>query len=648
MTDSAFYETCRWLPEAPDDFVAQVAALDASAHGRDWRRISGYALDAGQLGLLARRRKALIKGGASTPKGMEPFRLGLVSNCTSSHLGDAITASALRTGLWCDVADTDYDSANTLAHSSKQDLFGDGAIDATLCALNWRALRMSAALGDSTDAAAAVDGTIGFMTGVANEIATMTAAPVILQTLETDPDALVSGYDLQVKGTIRNSLFDINRGISAYCADSGNALFDVDALAAQIGTSRWSNPAHWHWAKLPFDPAFVPFYAHRLATILGAMRGKSRRVAVFDLDNTLWGGVVGDDGIAGLRLGPGSAAGEAFLSVQRFARSLRERGIVLAICSKNDESTALEAIENHPEMLLKERDFAAYSINWTDKASNIKALSDTLDLGLDNFVFIDDNPAERARVRQMLPEVAVPEVGDDPAYYPRIVSAAGYFDAVSFGAEDRQRAEYYRANFERTQVLDRLGDYDAYLKSLNMEIVFRPFDAIGRKRISQLINKTNQFNLTTRRYSEQDVESFEHDAKSFTMQVRLKDQFGDNGMIAVVVCRESDHDWLIDTWLMSCRVLKRRVEDAMLREVANAAIARGMIGLVGEFIPTARNGLVKDLFAALGFTRSETRADGSELWRLDLTTFQQSELPFTVTRSVAADTPVSASSQQAG
>ncbi len=258
---------------------------------------------------------------------------------------------------------------------------------------------------------------------LARVLAAATKAPVIVQTVVAPPEQALASFDRQLAGAPLSQALAVNQQLTLQAADEGVLLFDVAALAEQVGTANWFNPVHWYWAKLPFDPAFVGLYAHRLTGLVGALRGKARRVAVFDLDNTLWGGVIGDDGLDGIKIGQGSAAGEAFLAVHRFALALKERGIVLAICSKNDEATALEAFRKHPEMmLLEEADFAAHCINWTDKATNIKAIAEMLDLGLESIAFFDDNPAERARVRQMLPEVAVPEIGADPAHYPRIAA----------------------------------------------------------------------------------------------------------------------------------------------------------------------------------------------------------------------------------
>jgi FkbH-like protein len=333
--------------------------------------------------------------------------------------------------------------------------------------------------------------------------------------------------------------------------------------------------------------------------------------------------VIGDDGLEGIELAQGDARGEAHLAVQRLALDLRQRGIVLAVSSKNTDEVAREPFLKHPEMLLKLDHIAVFQANWNDKATNIKAIADELSLGLDSMVFLDDNPAERGLVRKLLPQAAVPELPDEPAYYARTLAAAGYFEAVSFAGEDLKRAGFYQDNARRATLQKQAGGVDAYLASLDMTITFQPFDATGRARIVQLINKSNQYNLTTRRYTEPEVVEAENAPDVFTVQARLADIFGDNGMISVVICRPCERatesaTWEIDTWLMSCRVLGRRVEHMVLREVLEHAKAAGIQMLLGTYRPTDRNALVVDHYSKLGFTKIGEDRNGVTRWELNV------------------------------
>jgi FkbH-like protein len=400
-------------------------------------------------------------------------------------------------------------------------------------------------------------------------------------------------------------------------------------------------------AKLPFAQRCVPIYAEHCARLCGALLGKARKCLVLDLDNTLWGGVIGDDGIEGIVLGQGSAVGEAFLAVQQMAIDLRERGVVLAVSSKNNDNVARAVFKDHPDMLIREEHIAVFQANWKDKASNLEAIAQTLNIGIDALVLVDDNPAERAQVRQALPQVAVPELGDDPSLYPRHVFAAGYFEAVAFSAEDRQRAEQYQANAKRVSMQGQARDLKSYLKSLNMVMKVTPFDSVGRARISQLINKSNQFNLTTKRYTEAAVARLEGDADALTFQIRLSDAFGDNGMICVVILERHETDWEIDTWLMSCRVLGRQVEEATLNTIVAAAKQAGGRRLIGTYRPTDRNQMVADHYKKLGFSPVESREDRTTIWALDIASYEPKEVQIHITSGGDQPAPAAVATSQA-
>jgi FkbH-like protein len=344
---------------------------------------------------------------------------------------------------------------------------------------------------------------------------------------------------------------------------------------------------------------------------------------VLDLDNTLWGGVVGDDGLDGIVLGEGSAAGEAHLALQHYAKQLKERGIILAVCSKNDARIAEAAFRDHPEMVLRRSDFAAFEANWDDKAQNLKAIAAKLNIGVDSLVFVDDNPVERARVRQSLPMVAVPEIPEDPAHYVRCLADAGYFEAVAFTADDRNRAQQYAANAEREALLSAAESMDEFLRGLKMTAVYGAFTAVDHARVVQLINKTNQFNTTTRRYASTEVTEIMDDPESLTLQFRLLDRVGDNGLVSTMILRpaRSDNDALeIENWVMSCRVFGRELEFEAMNIAVEAARSRGVRGLVADYIPTPKNDVISKLYPSLGFVEVDrpAPANGARRFRLDL------------------------------
>jgi FkbH-like protein len=380
-------------------------------------------------------------------------------------------------------------------------------------------------------------------------------------------------------------------------------ILALDAVAATDGIAAWHDPALWHRAKQEVHPSAAPCYGDHVARLLAAGLGRSSKALVLDLDNTLWGGVIGDDGLEGIKLGQGSALGEAFVAFQRYARDLSRRGIILAVCSKNDMANAVEPFEKHPEMVLKRSDIACFVANWTDKAANIRDIAAQLNIGLDSLVFADDNPAERAIVRRELPMVAVPELPEDPTLWPATLAAAGYFESLRLTKEDLERSGQYQANLQRSSLMASATDLEGYLRSLEMRAIWQRFDRVGQARIVQLINKTNQFNLTTRRVTDEDVAALIEDERALTLQIRLIDSFGDNGIIAIVIglFQPGTRDIRIDTWLMSCRVLGRRMEETTLNLIVQQARTLGCERLIGVYRPTAKNAMVRDHYPRLGF-----------------------------------------------
>lgn len=489
-----------------------------------------------------------------------------------------------------------------------------------LLALDHRALQLVPTPGDPRRAIATVEAALKHIDSIRAALRSSSGCSVIVQTIPQVPGSTFGSLERSVPGTLQWLIDRYNQNLRTTNAQSSDLLLDVATLAEEVGITQWHDPIEWNLGKFPFALGVLPLYADWVARVLVAARGKSRKCLVLDLDNTLWGGVIGDDGLEGIVIGNGSAEGEAYLQIQRTALSLRERGIVLAVSSKNDDFVARGPFRSHPDMLLKEEHIAVFQANWRDKASNLRAIAETLNIGIDSLVLLDDNPIERAQVRAAVPEVAVPELPPDPAFYPRVLLAAGYFEAIGFTEEDRLRAHQYQ-NTARANLLGEAVDLSSHLNSLQMKACFSPFDRIGRARITQLINKSNQFNLTTRRYTESEVESFEQPGgAALTSQIRLTDRFGDNGMVAVVICRETGTDWVVDTWLMSCRVLNRQLERATLNFIASHAKAAGVRFLIGEYIPTDRNGLVRDHYASLGFEPLFS-VDNESHWRLDVNSY---------------------------
>lgn len=617
MPVDPLYSELRWLPRASLDFQGRLQSLEMAAGpiGAELRALATHALDLNQLNKLAKAiGKAVAKGKSLEP--LIPFRLAVLSNSTLDLLGPAMVASAARHGVALDVIQPAFDQVAQEALNPESQV-NSAKPDAVLFALDYRALPLKISPGDTEAAAATVRGVVGYLQSLRRGIKAGSNSVCIFQTFASPAELLFGSLDRGLPGTRRSLIESVNRDLADGVVGSGDVLLDVAGLAETVGLAEWHNTRLWNMAKLSFSDELIPIYAEHVARTISSMRGKSKKVLVLDLDNTVWGGVIGDDGLEGIRIAQGDAAGEAYLAVQRMALELRQRGIVLAVSSKNNDDVAREPFEKHPEMLLKLEHIAVFQANWNDKATNIQAIAEELSIGLDSIVLLDDNPMERGMVRELLPQVAVPELPEDPAWYARTLSAAGYFESVSFAREDLQRAGFYQDNAKRAELQRQVGGVEAYLATLEMAITFQPFDATGRARIVQLINKSNQYNLTTRRYTEPEVEEAENDPDVFTLQVRLTDIFGDNGMISVVICRPgAAATWEIDTWLMSCRVLGRGVEQMVLREILEHARARGVKKLIGTYLPTDRNKLVIDHYGKLGFAKVSEDKSSSARWEL--------------------------------
>lgn len=414
----------------------------------------------------------------------------------------------------------------------------------------------------------------------------------------------------------------LNEKLAIY-ADSHEEFYihDLHGLSARIGLRKWHNPSQYASYKFAMDYDVMPDVSLGLAKIIRAMLGKARKCLVLDLDNTLWGGVIGDDGVENIKIGHETPAAEAYTAWQEYVLRLKERGVILAICSKNEEEIAKSGF-SHPDSVLKLTDFIAFKANWLPKNENIAAIAKEINIGTDSLVFIDDNPVERQIVRDTMPEVAVPEVdGADVFSYIRAIEEAGYFETVAVSGDDLKRNESYQANKARQKLSESVASYDDFLKSLNMTAEIAEFQPVYFDRIAQLTGKTNQFNLTTRRYTRAEIESMANDPHYITLYGRLTDKFGDNGLISVVIGEKQENELHILLWLMSCRVLKRGLEENMLDVLTAKAIEAGCTKLIGYYYPTKKNKMVAGLYESFGFSMVGNDDDGT-VWELSLDSYE--------------------------
>src|ERR1700677_1590833 len=398
-------------------------------------------------------------------------------------------------------------------------------------------------------------------------------------------------------------------------------LQDLNTLAGRTGHARWFDWPRWYSYKILTTPEGSLAIARSLAAMIGSMLGRAKKCLILDLDNTLWGGVIGDDGLDRIQIGNETAVAEAYTAFQKYCLSLRRRGVLLAVCSKNNLDVARSGF-THPDSILKLEHFAAFKANWEPKHENILAIARELNLGANSFVFVDDNPAERAIVEAQIPGIAVPNVGSDISNFVAILEAARYFESISLSKDDLQRVRQYEENTQRANVEARFANYGEYLDSLEMTAEIGLFKPVYMERIAQLTNKTNQFNLTTRRYTVADME-FAVTNGHIGIYGKLADRFGDNGLVSVVLGRIEGPDLHLDLWLMSCRVLKRDMELAMLDYVTELAHKTDIRTIYGYYLPTAKNGIVADHYEKIGFTLfSHDPKTDATIWSLDITNYQ--------------------------
>ncbi len=616
-----------WLPP-PVDFRGELrTAIETPVTAERLERLT--ALAKCRLGYLEslQLERALAAIPAREVGEFTPLRLGLLATSTVDHLGPAIRVAGLRRRMLIEVR------VGRFGQHRQEVLDPDSPLyrfcpQSLLFSLTAREiLTKLTPSASAAEADTAVNAAIEELKLLWRKVRDGSGAAVVQQTFLNIADSLFGSFERFVPGSPVQVIARLNDRLAEAAAEEGVALLDLARASERDGLDAWFDASRWLQGKLEIAPQAASGYGELVARILGAQRGRSRKCLVLDLDNTLWGGVLGDDGLEGIVLGEGSALGEAHLALQRYARRLRDRGVILAVCSKNDASTAEAVFREHPEMHLKRSDIAAFVANWDDKVVNLGRIAEQLNIGLDSLVFVDDNPTERARVRQALPMVEVPELPADPGQFVRCVAHAGYFEAVAFTADDRQRGEQYAANASREALQQSAESLDDFLRGLGMSVEYGPVQSVDLARVAQLVNKTNQFNPTTRRRVVEEVAAFAAGERAIALQFRLLDRFGDNGLVSVMLLRPeapASVRFEIDTWVMSCRVFGRHLEFEAMNAAVHAARALGAQWLRADYFPTSKNGVVADLYPGLGFTKAaeSPAVPGATRWELRLADYR--------------------------
>ena len=583
------------------------------------------ALDTVAQRLFAKSDRAFLQGKVE--------RLAILSSAVTTHLHQGLRVAALRRGIWLETWENDYGIYRQTILDPSSALY---AFSPTSVLFSLDAKHVTQGVGEcrtKADRFQVRDQFLAMLTELWRTVSEHSGAQILQQTVMVRVPAVLGGNEHRHPASSAALITEINAGIRDRADDAHVDVVTLDARVSSDGLAAWHSAALWFKAKQEITLAAGPMFGDMVVRQIAARRGKVAKCCVLDLDNTLWGGVVGDHGVAGVVVGQGSAQGEAFTAIQDFAVDLRRRGILLAVCSKNDEAVAKAAFTDNPDMTLRMSDFACFIANWDDKATNLRRIAAELNIGLDSLVFVDDNPFERNLVRQELPMVLVPELPEEPELIPTTLADSGYFDGLSVTPEDFARAGMYAPERRMPDMFAPATDIAAYLAALEMKLIWGTVGETDLARVTQLINKTNQFNLTTQRYTESQVRSFSSEPDILCLQFRLLDRFGDNGLIAVVIAKKmADSTLEIDTWLMSCRVLSRHVEEAMLNVVVGIAKEWGVDSIKSAYLPSGRNGMVADLYEKLGFHVVSTDAESTR-YTLDTAAFVPSTPPITAERT---------------
>lgn len=545
----------------------------------------------------------LKKLAKNTPQSSAAFRIAVVGDSSTQYLSTAIRGYGVMANIPLQVMDADYNQidAQLLDPDSETYHFGP---DMLLLYLSSEWIWHKFCTCPLSERELFAQRELEYLQSCWESFHQKAPSSRILQTNFVQiPDAVFGNASALVSKSFLYQIRKLNYLLAEAASNAKMvSILDLDIIQSTYGRLYTHDNKLKMIAKAMLSLDVLPTVAKQVVDIVCALKGSLKKCIVLDLDNTLWGGVIGDDGLEGIQLGE-LGIGAAFLYLQRWLKELKERGIILAVCSKNNEETAKLPFEKHPDMVLRLEDISVFVANWEDKASNIRTIQGILNIGMDSMVFLDDNVFERNAVRNQIPEITVPELPEDPAEYLSYLQSLNLFETISFSTEDRNRTLQYQQESVRQSKQRAFESYDAYLQSLDMTAACGRFDSFHAPRIAQLTQRSNQFNLRTVRYTEDDILRLGGQDDTLTCWFELKDKYGDYGLISVVIMKKQDEETLfIDTLLMSCRVLKRGMEQFVINKVASIAKEAGYCRVVGEYIPTAKNAMVRDIYPKMGFT----------------------------------------------
>ncbi len=533
---------------------------------------------------------------------LKEYKIAILGDCSTQHLATALKGYGYQEGYHLNIFDSDYNQIDSQIMDDTSELYQHQP-DAVLLYMSSEKLYENFCETGVQQRENFADLTIEKIKNAWQNLSSKIKTNILQFNFIEIDDRTFGNYANKTPNSFIYQLRKLNYQLMELASNTKNAfLIDLSTIQNTYGRETVHDDKLYYIAKMPLSTNILPEVSKQVLDVIKALNGKFKKCAILDLDNTLWGGVIGDDGLKSIQIGE-LGLGHAFSEFQMWLKELKNRGIILAVCSKNNENIAKEPFEKHPDMILKLDDISMFVANWEDKATNIKYIQETINIGMDSIVFIDDNPFERNLVKGMIPDITVPELPEDPAMYLSYLKSLNLFETASYSENDKDRTKQYQAEVGRTTMQSNFQNFDDYLKSLEMQATVHPFEEFEFPRISQLTQRSNQFNLRTIRYTEAEIEQIAKDEKYLTLSFSLKDKFGDYGLISVVIMEKQDEKTLfLDTWLMSCRVLKRGMEEFIINQVIETAKANGFSKVVGEYIPTPKNAMVQKIYAKLGFT----------------------------------------------
>lgn len=558
--------------------------------------------------------QALKKNLKNVPDNLAPIKVALLGDTATQFLATALKGTGIDRGFLLDLFEADFNQIERQFMDPGSDLhaFDPEYIVVFQSTHKWLEKH---ALCNSEQKASLADERLAFVRSICG----LTQAKIIYLNYPEIEDTVFGSYANRVPSSFTWQVRKFNYELMRISQENPNLyICDLAGLQSKFGRDRFFDAAVYTSTEMILSLDALPYVSARILDIICSLKGRFKKCLILDLDNTLWGGVVGDDGLEGIQLGHGLGIGKVFTEFQMWIKKLKERGIIICICSKNDEDKAKEPFEKHPDMVLRLSDIAVFMANWETKVDNIQAIQQILNIGFDSMVFLDDNPFERNIVREHIPGITVPELPEDPADYLEFLYSLNLFETTSYSVTDKDRTKQYQIEAERTSYAKTFTNEGEFLRSLEMVSKVEGFTPFNTPRVAQLSQRSNQFNLRTVRYTEADITSMSNDPGVIPVTFTLEDKFGDNGLICVVILKKLDEESLfIDTWFMSCRVLKRGMEEFTLNTVVLKAREHGYRRIVGEYLPTLKNGMVKDHYDRLGF-----KPLGEGRYELDVNDYQ--------------------------